>query len=176
MNDLAFYKSIYDRELSRRKSLDDSISIPIGIISLLIGLVSFYYTSAEYKAIIDNSKAALILYGITIILLNLSIIFLVKSYNNFLRGFSYPNISLLKEVRNFQKVEIPKYNEQVAKEKHIDFEEDLTDKLIAIADRNTQINDSRAIYIYRAKTLIILSLATIFITTIFLIIKNSELC
>jgi len=176
MNDLAFYKSIYDRELNRRKSLDDSISIPIGIISLLIGLVSFYYTSAEYKAIIDHSKTALILLGITIVLLTLSIVFLVKSYNNFLRGFSYPNISLLKEVRNFQKVEIPKYNEQVEKEKHIDFEEDLTDKLIAVADRNTQINDSRAIYLYRAKTFIILSLATIFITTIFLIIKKSELC
>ncbi|RSC92586.1 hypothetical protein [Tenacibaculum singaporense] len=176
MNDLEFYKSIYDRELNRRKSLDDSISIPIGIISLLIGLVSFYYTSEEYKIIIDNSKIALILLGITFVLLTLSIVFLVKSYNNFLRGFSYPNISLLKEVRHFQKVAISDYNEKVSKEKQIDFEEELTNKLITIADRNTQINDMRAIYLYRAKTFIILSLTVIFITTIFLIIKKTELC
>ncbi len=176
MNDLEFYKSVYDRELNRRKSLDDSTSVPIGIISLLIGLISFYYTTAEYKIIIDNNRIALILLGITILLLTISIIFLVKSYNNFLRGFNYPNVSLLKEVRHFQKVEIPKFNKQVGKEKQIDFEEDLTEKLITIADRNTEINDSRSIYLYRAKTFIILSLATIFITTIFLIIKKSELC
>lgn len=176
MNDLAFYKSIYDRELNRRKNLDDSISIPIGVISLLIGLISFYYTSAEYKTIIDNSKITLILLGVTLILLTLSIIFLVKSYNNFLRGFNYPNISLLKDVRKYQKIEIPKYNKLVKEDKYINFEEELTNKLISIADRNTQINDSRAIYLYRAKTFMILSLAIIFITTIFLIIKKSELC
>ncbi len=176
MNDLGFYKSIYDRELNRRKSLDDSISIPIGVISLLTGLISFYYTSSEYKVIIDNSVIALILIGTTVIFLTLSIVFLVKSYNNFLMGFSYPNISLLREVRHFQIVKIPEYNKQVGQEKQIEFEEDLTDRLIAIADRNTQINDSRGIYLYRAKTFIILSLTTIFITTIFLIIKKSELC
>lgn len=176
MNDFEFYKSIYDRELNRRKNLDDSISIPIGIISLLIGLVSFYYKSEEYRIIIENNKIALILLGITFILLTLSIVLLVKSYNNFLRGFSYPNISLLREVRHFQKVEIPNYNKQVKEEKQIDFEEDLTNKLIAITDRNTQINDIRAIYLYRAKTFIILSLSVIFITTIFLLIKKTELC
>ncbi|MCO7183892.1 hypothetical protein HER15_08095 [Tenacibaculum mesophilum] len=176
MNDLGFYKSIYDRELNRRKSLDDSISIPTGIISLLIGLLSFYYTSEEYKIIVESNKTALILLGIIFVLLTLSIVFLVKSYNNFLRGFCYPNISLLEKVRHFQKVAIPDYNEQVSKEKQIDFEEELTNKLIAIADRNTQINDVRALYLYRAKTFIILSLAVIFITTIFLIIKKTELC
>lgn len=176
MNDLQFYKSIYDRELNRRKKLDDSISIPIGIISLLIGLVSFYYTSDEYKLIIEDSVFALILIGITIILLTLSIFFLVKSYNNFLRGFSYPNISLLKSVRDFQKVEIPEYNKLVTKEKQIDFEEELIDKLISITDSNTVINDSRSKSLYRAKTFIILSLITLFITSIFLLIKNTELC
>jgi len=52
----------------------------------------------------------------------------------------------------------------------------LTEKLISIADSNTTINDKRSKSLYLAKTFIILSLIIIFIITIFLLIKKTELC
>ncbi|MFK5891237.1 MAG: hypothetical protein QM486_10970 [Flavobacteriaceae bacterium] len=176
MSHLDFYKSIYDRELNRRKNLDDSISIPIGIISLLVGLISFFYSNKDYKTIIIENYFILFLFGISIILMTLSIIFIIKSYNNFLRGFNYPNISYLKNIRKLQTQDIPNYNQIVTKEKEMNFEKELVDKLIGITDTNTKINDTRAFDIYLAKTFIISSLSVLFITTIFLLIINSKLC
>ena len=42
MNSYLFYKSIYDRELRRRIDLDNSINIPITILTLVVGLNSIY--------------------------------------------------------------------------------------------------------------------------------------
>jgi hypothetical protein len=176
MNDLDFYKSIYDRELNRRVRLDDSVSIPIGLISLIIGLISYFYTNKEFNQIIIKNFSVIILITITLICLAISITYLIKSYNNFLRGFDYPNISYLKEVREFQKVKIPEYNSKVEIEKQLVFEEKLIEKLISITDENTKINDKRSFDIYLAKTFLILSLIFMFVTTILLIIKNTKLC
>lgn len=41
MNDLGFYKSLYDRELARRLDLDSALNIPIGIIAILIAIISY---------------------------------------------------------------------------------------------------------------------------------------
>ncbi|MBN4058021.1 hypothetical protein JYT34_01110, partial [Olleya sp. AH-315-K02] len=119
MNDLDFYKSIYDRELNRRKDLDSSISIPIGILSLLIGLISFFYSNNEYKKIIDENLIVIFLLGISLLGMILSILFLIKSFNNFMRGFNYRNLSYLKNIRNYQTVEIPNYNSKVGDEKKL---------------------------------------------------------
>jgi len=176
MNDLDFYKSIYDRELSRRKYLDSSISIPIGILSLLIGLVSYFYSATEYKVIINENLGVIILLAISILAMILSIIYLIKSYNNFLRGFNYKNLSYLKNIRKYQKVEIPEYNKKVSKEKQITFENKLIDRLINITDTNTAINDKRAFSMYWSKTFITIALAVLFIAIIYILIKQSKLC
>lgn len=42
MNAYLFYKSIYDRELKRRIDLDNSINIPITILTLVVGLNTIY--------------------------------------------------------------------------------------------------------------------------------------
>lgn len=176
MNDLDFYKSIYDRELSRRKNLDDSITIPIGIISLLIGLISFFYTNSDYKAIIMNDYLILSILGLSIISITLSIIFITKSYNNFLRGFDYPNFAYLRQIRELQTKTIPDYNNKVRPEKHVCFESELIGRLITITDENTKINDRRSFDSYLAKTFIIITLTILFISTIYLLIQNSKLC
>src|SRR5690554_4855897 len=129
MNDLDFYKNIYDRELNRRKNLDDSITIPVGIISLLIGLISFFYTNADYKVIIMNDYFILSLFGLSILSMTMSIIFIIKSYNNFLRGFNYPNFAYLRQIRELQTKAIPNYNNKVGLEKQMSFESELIDRL-----------------------------------------------
>ena len=176
MNDLDFYKSIYDRELNRRKNLDDSITIPIGIISLLIGLISFFYTNADYKVIIMNDYKILSLFGLSILSMTMSIVFIIKSYNNFLRGFNYPNFAYLRQIRELQTKTIPNYNNKVTLEKKMSFESELIGRLITITDENTKINDRRSFDSYLAKTFIISTLTILFISTIFLLIQNSKLC
>lgn len=176
MNDFEFYKYIYDRELNRRAKLDDSINVIIGIISLLIGFISYFFSNDKYFKLIECNIILWIFLLIAIILIALSILFLVKSYNNYLRGFNYPNIAHLKKIRYFQTITIPNYNKEVDSENKIIFENDLIDRLIRIADENTEINDKRAFDLYLSKTFIISTLIILFIISIILITKNTQLC
>lgn len=176
MNDFEFYKYIYDRELNRRSKLDESINVIIGIISLLIGFISYFFSDEKYFKYIECNTPLWVLFSIAILCIAISIIFLVKSYNNYLRGFDYPNISYLKEIRKYQNKTIPEYNKKIEDKKKINFEEDLIDRLIRIADANTKINDTRAFDLYISKTFIISTLIILFIISIILITKNTQLC
>ncbi|WP_330441848.1 hypothetical protein [Flavobacterium sp. C4GT6] len=172
MNDLEFYKSIYDRELNRRTSLDDSVSNILTSISILIGVIWYFYSNVEYKSFIRDNNLILVLLGLAFLLLLFSMIFLIKSYNNFLRGFNYPNIAYLQEVRAYQTEGVVDYNKRVKANEQISFEEKLIDRLIRITDENTRINDRRAYDMYVSKTLMIISLSMLVFPILILITKT----
>ncbi|WP_177735111.1 hypothetical protein [Flavobacterium inviolabile] len=176
MNHFEFYKYIYDRELNRRSKLDDSINPIVGIISLLIGFVSFIFSNKKYFKHIECNITLWIFFIISILLIGISIFFLIKSYNNYLRGFNYPNFAYLKQIREFQIITIPNYNEKVEENMKINFDDDLIERLIIITDENTKINDTRSYNLYLSKTFIILTLISLFIISIILITKNTQLC
>jgi hypothetical protein len=171
-----FYKYIYDRELNRRGKLDDAINPIIGAISLFVALLSFFFTNKEYSRTIDCNVSIWVLISLVLLSVAISILFLVKSYNNYLIGFNYPNIAYLHSVRNFETIAIPEYNSKVDASKHIKFEDDLIDRMVAITDENIRINDRRAFSLYLAKTFIILAMAFLFITVLIIISKNTQLC
>ncbi|MGE8343374.1 MAG: hypothetical protein ACN6OI_20280 [Flavobacterium sp.] len=175
MNDLEFYKYIYDRELNRRSKLDESINVIIGTISLLIGLISYFFSNDKFKLIECDVFIWTIISAVACCI-GLSISYLIKSYNNYLKGFDYPNISYLKSVREYQKIVIPNFNNTVSNSEKINFEDELIDRLIRITDENTKINDKRAYDLYISKTFIILTLIFTFIISIILITKNTQLC
>lgn len=176
MNHFEFYKYIYDRELNRRSKLDDSINPIVGIISLLIGFISFLFSSENHFKHIECDITLWIFFIISIVFIALTIFFLIKSYNNYLGGFNYPNFAYLKQIREFETKTIPNYNEKVDENLKIKFEDDLTDRLIRITDENTKINDTRSYDLYLSKTFIILTLISLFIISIILITKNTQLC
>lgn len=176
MEDIEFYRHIYDRELNRRSKLDESINVIIGTVSLLIGLISYFFSNEKYFKFIECDILIMIIFSITTICIALSILFLVKSYNNYLRGFNYPNISYLKSIRDFQKITIPNFNSKVDETERINFEDELICRLIRITDENTKINDSRSFDLYLSKTFIIITLIFVFLISIILITKNTQLC
>lgn len=176
MDDLEFYRHIYDRELNRRSKLDESINVIIGTISLLIGIISYFFSNEKYFKFIECDTLLWIIISIATFCIALSILFLVKSYNNYLRGFNYPNIANLKSIRNYQKVTIPDFNSKEDTIDKINFEDDLIDRLIRITDENTKINDLRSTDLYYSKTFIIITLIFVFIISLILITKNTQLC
>lgn len=176
MNTFEFYKYIYDRELNRRSKLDESINPIVGIISLLVAFLSYFFTYNEYYKIIECNLIIWVFIISIISCIAISIIFLVKSYNNYLRGFDYPNIAYLNLIRTYETKTLPEYNSKVNESEKIDFENDLIDRLVRIADENTKINDNRSYSMYIAKTFVIIALTLLFLTTIIIITKNSQLC
>lgn len=176
MNHLEFYKYIYDRELNRRSKLDDSINPIVGIISLLIGYVSFIFSNENFFEYIECNTTLWVFFSISTLLTGFSIFFLIKSYNNHLRGFNYPNFSYLQQIREYQIKTIPNYNNKVNDNLKINFDDELIERMIIITDENTKINDKRSYDLYLSKTFIILTLISIFIISIILIAKNTQLC
>lgn len=158
MESYNFYKSIYDRELSRRIDLDKSINIPITILTLIVGLNSIYIDKTFFEAFFQKIEIAQVVtmtIGITILI---CAFFLIKSYNNLFKGFAYRNLALTKEIREFETKQIPNYNAQVSKEDKLTFETKLIERLIEITDNQTGFNDKRSLDLYRAKTFLIVSL------------------
>ncbi len=158
MDSFQFYKSLYDRELNRRKDLDSSINLPITILTILVGANSYLLEKTKciqcsFFKLSDN-----VLNVVIFILFTIAVFFLVRSYNNLFKGFGYRNIGYSKEIRDFEIFGIPKYNSQVDESSKINFEIELIKKLTEIIDDHIQFNDRRSLDIYRAKTFIIILL------------------
>lgn len=153
MNSYELYKSLFEREQIRRKELDDSINIPIGLITLIIGLISYLNNdfSFSYKEV--SSYLSILIF----ILLFIGIFFLSKSYNNLFKGFNYVNLPHTKELREFE-LESKKIKKSTCAENEESFEFYLTNNFAKISDTNGKINKQRLIDLYNAKTTLIISI------------------
>ena len=158
MDSYQFYKSLYDRELSRRKDLDAAINLPITILTILVAANSYLTGKQEsihqkYLIVISNILLVLLITSFLV-----SIFYLIRSYNNLFKGFGYRNLGLTTEIRNFELIEIPKYNAQVDEKENLNFEVLIIDKLTQYTDDHIVFNDKRSLDLHKAKTFIIVTL------------------
>ncbi|TRO66786.1 hypothetical protein [Christiangramia sabulilitoris] len=172
MNDYSFYKSLYDRELNRRVHFDNSINLPVTILTLIVGLNYYYIKNIGIKDINEILFWDYSGFLLVSILFLTSLFFLIKSYNNLFRGFSYRNLATPSEIADF-KNELDKYNDQV--DEKVSFESVIVEKLNQVSDNHILINDQRSIDLYRCKTFIILTLIASGLNIIILTIKNLQI-
>jgi hypothetical protein len=160
MDSYSFYKSLYDRELNRRKDLDSAINVPVTILTLIVGINSI--NSEIYKRGILNFIHHFEFKNVVLILISISfltsIFYLIKSYNNLFRGFSYRNLAYTTELREFEFKQIPDYNNCVEPECRLDFQNELIKRMNSVTDNHISYNDQRSIDLYRAKTFTIITL------------------
>ena len=175
MDNYNFYKSLYDRELNRRKDLDASINLPLTIIGILITGNTYIAKDLFPIQSFCNINFRHFLMLIFFLLIILTTAYLTKSYNNFYKGFKYRNIGNYKELREYQNKVID-YNGRINDpKKNIDFETKNIDKFVDIAENHCTINDKRSYDLYIAKTMILFTIATTLLNYIILIFKNSLL-
>jgi cytochrome b subunit of formate dehydrogenase len=158
MDSYQFYKSLYDRELNRRKDLDSAVNLPITILTILVAANSYLIgkeTGIHQKCLIIFSNIILALLLVSFLI---SIFYLIRSYNNLFKGFGYRNLGLTKEIRNFEVNEIQKYNAQVDEKEKLNFETIIIEKLAHYTDDHIVFNDKRSLDLHRAKTFIIVTL------------------
>jgi len=154
MKSYDFYKSLYDRELKRRIDLDNSLSTPIGLIAILIGLISYVIANIDLEVC---NILILIIFSFTIIsmiLIICSIFFIARSYNNFFKGYGYRNFALTTKLREFE-MKVNEYNDNNIVKQKIDFEATIIDRLTQLTDDHIIFNDFRQRNLYYAKSLII---------------------
>ncbi len=166
--DVDFYKELHTRELNRRKEIEDGINVPIGLITLLIGLISYFIK--EENSFLQNCFSK-ILIVLVIIFLLISAFFIVMAFNNFLNSFEYEYLPNPKELYNYE-IKVSDFNFTVKKSEQEDFSSYLKENFASIADYNKKINDKRSEYLANSKKFIILSLIFSIILIIIFILKN----
>ncbi|MFT3824886.1 MAG: hypothetical protein QM731_13265 [Chitinophagaceae bacterium] len=89
MNRFDYYKDVYFRELDKKDAINNSLSLPIGLITALIASVFYLLSNFDYKFSYPISGVFLLLVIIAVIQLAISIYHLIKSYNGFPDKYNY---------------------------------------------------------------------------------------
>ncbi|HWK04637.1 MAG TPA: hypothetical protein VNS58_13450 [Puia sp.] len=84
-----FYQDYYFRELNRRNEINSSLSIPIGLITALVGGGSYLLTNFEYHLSFWLTIPFTVSVLATLIFLLCAIYNLIKSYTNFPGRYDY---------------------------------------------------------------------------------------
>lgn len=155
MNSYQFYKSLFDRELNRRKDLDAAINLPMTLLSIIVAANSYLVTGSDWSNWSTQIFAQKALISLTVIGLGISIFYLTRSYNNFFKGFAYRNLGFSTEIRKYEN-DLEDYNKKVEVEKRLKFENIVVDKLTSIIDSHIIFNDKRGHDLYSAKTFLII--------------------
>lgn len=100
----------------------------------------------------------------------LGIIFLIASYNNWLRGFGYDENASMKDMRKHQQ-DCLNYSKEKNENESL-FENDVTDQLNIITDNHIEVNGKRTAYLFWAKSFIMACLLFTTINSILLIFKS----
>jgi hypothetical protein len=166
MEKFEFYKNLYHSESSRRNELDNTINGPIGLITIIIGLI--YFLVRNFKDEISIISGSFLILGTT--LLFISLIFLAWSYNNLFKGFSYKYLPFSCELLEYQK-EIENYNPYVEDSEKISFQKYLIDKFAELSSNNGKINQIRNLYLFRSKTFLLLAIFLVFSALVTVLLK-----
>jgi uncharacterized Tic20 family protein len=92
MNRLEFYKDLFEKEEIRKTELNSTITIPIGVVSAIVTVFSYFLISFNYDCIKVLSISFLILSFLGITALLIALCYTIKSYNNFFSGYRYHKI------------------------------------------------------------------------------------
>lgn len=176
MDSYQFYKSVYDRELNRRKDLDSAINLPLTLLTILVAANSYIYKQATSQNICCIKSLELIFIISFFLTLSVTIFYLTRSYNNLFKGFAYKNLGLTEEVRKYEIDALPKYNKQLDDQTpKLNFEDIIIEKLNSFTDNHIIINDKRSYDLYLAKTVSILGLIITALNFLFITIKTGSI-
>jgi hypothetical protein len=101
-NKFEFYKEFYFKELDVRNEINNSLSLPIGLISGLVAGVFYLLTNFDCKC----STWLTVLFGAAIIaaliFLVVSIYHLIKAYSDFPKGYDYNVLPDINDIEDYR--------------------------------------------------------------------------
>ncbi len=157
------YKELYIFELQRRGDLTKSLSIPIGIVSIIASAIFVIITQlSKPLSSIEILEFCILL--ISIFLLIISVFLLFKSFYNYPYGY----IPTAKEIEDWRGSLVKYYIEISKNDSGILADEDITKFLISKfaehAHRNAINNDTRSTHLHNANLFIIASIIFLFMS------------
>jgi hypothetical protein len=152
--DVQFLKDRYDFELARKDKLTDSLNLPIGILTVVGGLLGVMVSGFSYQILWLKNIFTTIL-ALDFAAFATSLIFLAFAFHRQRYGY----LQFLGELRDAE-VALQEYDPPTATER---FQEYLKSSIIEATDMNAVMNNRRHKYLYRARFAI---LGTVILTTL----------
>lgn len=171
MNKLQFLIDWYNREEERKASVENSLNIPIGILTLLFVVQFYLITNFDFVNCKNWEIVSLLIFVTASCLSSLATgFYILKFYHNFPNEYKYGGIpyasQLLKhesELIEFYKQNATHFNNVKGEEKFIEY---LQNKLAEHIDKNSFNNDAKYRFLNISKRLILLSVFTLVIAFI----------
>ena len=179
LTELEFYLNWYDKEAERRTALDNSLSIPIGILTVTFG--ADFYILAQYNfhcsALLTNIILVALI-GVSFISSCITAFFLFDSYHHFFQGYCYKAFPFATELHKHKLDIVDYYQKYSASFPNITgeekFEEYLITKLTEYLDKNAYNNDKKSKAIHLAKGYILVAILSLVLAVVpFIILINS---
>lgn len=182
MNRLDFLTEWFYKENDRQTSLNDSLDIPIGILSGLLVLYFYMYTSFSFQS--ESNWSIEIFFIITLILSLLcwiAVVFLLfKSYNNLFKGYEYKGLPYPKVLNEqYDKLKIYIEQNKNALEPNIDinsvYDQQFIEMFSDYLNRNINNNDRKSWFLHFAKVfLLVCTFSTMLCSMAFIIHISSN--
>lgn len=172
MNRYDFYKELYFKEIERRGQLNNDISIPIGLATVLATAIFYYFTTYSFTPfeLIQIIFTIMLITGT--ITLGIAIYYIIQSYTFFGRNIPYDYIALPSDAENYfndylsYQIQLGKADNDAKLEANIVFENYLLEAYVRTTSKNTSTNDQRAFDLYMSKKYIIVSFIVLLFTFI----------
>lgn len=161
MDKFEFYQKQYFFELERRQELNSSLSISIGVVSLLIGAIFYLISNFIYHYFI-LSYFFIVFIVCSIVSILFVIFFLISAYWN----YTYRYISDTEIIREYEN-KLINYYESIKKEDITNLvNKEINDMLIrkysASATYNAKNNAKKSVNIHRSNTAIVILVICMF--------------
>jgi hypothetical protein len=171
MDRIDFLKEWFYKEDERKNSLNDSLNIPIGILTALIALKSYLFN--EFNPVNEMNCIKYSFYFfmcISLIFWLISVFKLLQSYNDLYKGYSYlgyPGPRFLKDDREMLKKYMEENKELLDDNITLEtLEKDSLENLLTVClETNVYNNDRKSAYLHSSKIHIINSLIFILISS-----------
>lgn len=146
MDIFEFYKELNKLEEEKKNNINNSLSLPIGVITGLVGVLFYFLTFFDFKLSLVTSIIFLIIILASIIFLLLSIYHLIKSYSNFHEGYDYVYLADAMELNLYHK-ELKNYyqvNPNLIDNSDAEFKQYILDELVRNTDSNQKNNKQKS--------------------------------
>lgn len=173
MNQFDFYKEFYFKELDSRSDINNSLSLPIGLITALVAGNFYLLTNFDYKYSLLFTLFFTIIIMSGLFFLSASVYQLIKSYSDFPRGYKYLILADTNDLENYnQKLkDFHAQNPDSEGTSYQEFEDYILGELIKNTDANQKNNKRKYNFRYNCEKYLITAFVAIYISLPFFAIN-----
>lgn len=163
MDQFDFYKELYTTENDRRITVNDSLSIPIAIVTALVSILFYLLTTFDYGQTGWPKWAFLLLAIVSVVLVAISVYSLIRAFSNMTYGYEYKGLPYPQELLDWHMQLTAHYTKYTSNATRADeeYRDYLIRKFAEHANFNMKVNDQKTKHVFTAKRFMVLGLVGI---------------